>query len=68
MTVRFDNSAFVAAHGKNPSGFGRWAFGLNRNTDALAAFFANGTLTQAKAQARAHFAQLGQTVVVFVLS
>ena len=64
--MTFDSSYYVQAHGKAPRGEGYWAFcplskyRMNNYLD-YTMFFA-GTIAEAKAQAREHFAGLANVV------
>jgi len=66
--MTFDSSYYVQAHGKAPRGEGYWAFcplskyRMNNYLD-YTMFFA-GTIAEAKAQAREHFAGLANVVVI----
>jgi hypothetical protein len=33
MTIEFDTTEFVMSHGRNPRGFGSWAFSVVRSPD-----------------------------------
>jgi hypothetical protein len=64
--IEFTNSQYVRAWGKNPRGEGGWAFAEVQSRDALdrdvidgTLQFFYGTLTEAKKQARAHYATSG---------
>lgn len=53
--MTFSNRDYIAEHGKNPRGYGSWAFATKRNAKDEDIFWATGTLTEAKKAAKAHF-------------
>ena len=60
VTVDFDTTQYEFAHGRQPRGRGGWAFqeGDRRSTSPL--FWANGTYSEAKRQAREHFTAMAR--------
>jgi len=65
--------AFVRDHGRRPSGRGGWAFQASRTPWAYSRdlfgeiFWANGTFTEARQAAQAHFAGQADVVAVAAL-
>jgi hypothetical protein len=68
MKARVDNSAFVAAHGRSPRGYGCWAFGTERNTRLESVVWVQGTFSKASAQAARELAARDGAVVVYTQS
>ena len=60
MKIEFSNRAYERSHGKMPKGTGMWGFALHSNPEPDEMQFFYGSLTQAKAQAKAHYAQVAQ--------
>jgi hypothetical protein len=61
MTVRFDTASYVRSHGKQPKGWGGWAFEFQGEADYR--FYPASTYTGAKKAATADAKAAGVTVV-----
>ena len=48
MTVHVNTNDFEFSHGKQPRGYGSWAFFFNRRADVNTAFWFNGTYAEAR--------------------
>jgi len=66
--MEFNTREFEFAHGHKPRGTGGWAFAASRNATPEKVFWAHGTFSEAKAQARKHFAAQPNVFQVWVLS
>ena len=53
--MEFSNRDYISEHGKNPRGYGMWAFATKRNPDESDIFWFTGSLTEAKKAAKEHF-------------
>jgi len=53
--MTFSNRDYIEEHGKNPRGYGMWAFATKRSADVSDIFWFTGSLTEAKKAAKAHF-------------
>jgi hypothetical protein len=61
--IVFSNREYEREHGKAPRGYGNWAFAELEDGDFGPYVFFQGTLTEAKVQARKHFGSLGASYV-----
>ena len=60
MKIEFRNDEYIKSTGKAPKGTGLWAFADKQNPDPMEVKFFNGTLTQAKAQAKDYYKKVGE--------
>jgi hypothetical protein len=69
MAIEFVSSEFILSHRRSPRGHGRWGFAEDRNAvDQSRIFWAQGTLTEAKAKIRAQLKADGVTSgVLYIL-
>lgn len=62
MKIEFRNDEYIKVTGSTPKGTGTWAFSNSRNPDPMEIKFFYGTLTQAKAQAKAYYKQVAEQI------
>ena len=76
MQIEFNTDQFVFSHGRQPKGYGGWAFGTKRNPDTMNSdecWFTPGAMTYgeakkwAKAEAKRRFLEATH-VTLYVLS
>lgn len=69
MAIEFIDSEFVLSRGRSPRGRGHWGFAEDRKAvDTSRIFWAQGTLTEAKAKVRAQLKASGVTSgVLYIL-
>ncbi len=60
MKIEFRNDEYIKANGTAPKGTGMWAFADKRNPAPEKIQFFYGTLSQAKAQAKAYYKKLAE--------
>ena len=67
--ITFSTRAYERSHFSKPKGTGMWGFALHSNPEPDEMQFFYGSLTQAKAQAKAYYAQMAQesSITIYIL-